>query len=107
MTVSAENPEFDSHSRHSRRARVRLNGGLRQSGGASVGVEILDLSTEGFSIETHMYPGKGVSVWLRLPGLENRHAKVAWRDGIKVGCAFEEPLHPAVLDMIIERSRAA
>ena len=47
----------------------------------------------------------GTDVWLRLPGLEACQAKVAWERGNHVGCAFERPLHPAVLEMIAKRAR--
>jgi hypothetical protein len=31
------------------------------------------------------------------------HAKVAWMSGHLVGCAFERPLHPAVLQMVVRK----
>jgi hypothetical protein len=58
-------------------------------------------------METHLFMTPGTDVWLRLPSLEMRHAKVAWVRGAQVGCAFEAPLSPFVLDLIVERARAA
>jgi len=48
---------------------------------------------------------EGSDVWLRLPGLEPCHAVVAWSKGNFVGCRFERPLHPAVLDMIVRKTK--
>ena len=93
--------------RISPRVDVGLDAGLRQSGASSVSVQIMDLSTHGFRIETHLYLHKGADVWLRLPGLEARHAKVAWVDRNAVGCAFEQPLHEAVLALIVSKARGS
>src|SRR5688572_3529665 len=91
--------------RKSERVPVELGAGLRQRGASGVTVQILDLSTDGFKVATHLdlYPGS--DVWLRLPGLEACHARVMWAEGHYVGCAFLRPLHPAVLDMIIAKGK--
>ena len=74
-------------------------------GGSGVAVRVTDLSTHGFCMETHLLLETGTDVWLRLPSLELRHAKVAWVRGALVGCAFEAPLSPFVVDLIVERDR--
>ena len=91
--------------RKSQRVALALGAGLRQRGGTGVAVEILDLSTDGFRASTHLALEPGTDVWLRLPGLEPYQAQVAWAKGQYVGCAFARPLHPAVLDMIVGRTR--
>jgi hypothetical protein len=90
-------------SRKSRRVALDLGAGLRQRGGTGVSIQILDLSVDGFRASTHLNLPVGADVWLRLPGLEPYQARVAWSKGQYVGCAFERPLHPAVLDMIVKR----
>lgn len=89
--------------RKTERRSVDLDAGLRQRGANGVTVQIVDLSTNGFRASTHLdlYPGK--DVWLKLPGIEALHARVAWAEGHWVGCEFTRPLHPAVLDMIVRR----
>ena len=67
-------------------------------------IQILDLSVDGFRATTHLQLEKGSDVWLRLPGLEPYQAKVMWAKGNFVGCAFERPLHPAVLEMIVKKT---
>jgi len=86
------------------RVPIELNAGLRQRGASAVSVHVRDLSTHGFRIETHLELEIGTDVWLRLPGLEPALAHVMWSEGYHAGCAFERPLHPAVLDMIVKRS---
>lgn len=107
--LSAELSTWTSHSRaqrprRSERIPIDLGAGLRQRGATGVSVRILDLSTHGFRAATHLELMEGMDVWLRLPGLEPLHAKVAWSEGHFVGCAFERALHPAVVDMIIRKS---
>ncbi len=92
--------------RVSERVPIELGAGLRQRGASGVSIQVMDLSTHGFRAATHLELPEGTDVWLRLPGLEPCHAKVAWAKGHFIGCAFERPLHPAVLDMIIRKSRA-
>ncbi len=99
---SAPAPAAQStRSRRAERVAVELGAGLRQRGASGVTVQVVDLSTDGFKAATHLELFVGNDVWLRLPGLEPCHATVMWTEGPMVGCAFERPLHPAVLDMII------
>lgn len=96
----------DQTARKSSRVVVDFSAGLRPRGGtAAVTVHVLDLSVDGFRVDSMLDLQIGMDVWLRLPGLEPIHAKVAWIDGYLAGCAFERPLHPAVLDMIIARTK--
>lgn len=95
----------DKKERSTERVPIEMDAGLRQRGGAGVTVQIMDLSTHGFRIETHLDLQIGADVWLRLPGLESSHATVAWVSGYIAGCKFERPLHPAVLEMVIAKAR--
>ena len=90
--------------RNATRVTVELDAGLRQRGAAAVAAHILDLSTHGFRVETHLGLEVGSPIWLRLPGLEASLAQVMWCEGNLVGCAFDRPLHPAVLDLILRRA---
>ncbi len=91
--------------RKSSRIPVQSVGAIRKPGGSSVKVQILDLSTHGFRVETHLHLSIGASVWVRLPGLESKPAKVVWQRQAQHGCAFDEPLHTAVLAMIVQQAR--
>lgn len=97
-------PQQKKSDRKSQRVALEIGAGLRQRGGTGVAIQILDLSVDGFRASTHLQMEKGSDVWLRLPGLEPYHAKVMWSKGNFIGCAFERPLHPAVLDMIVRKT---
>ncbi len=87
--------------RRADRKSVSVDAGLRQRGASGVGVQVLDLSTHGFRARTHLDLQPGTDVWLKLGTLEPQHARVAWADGLLIGCQFVRPLHPAVLDMLL------
>ena len=93
----------DANGRKAERCGVDIGAGLRQRGASGVTVQILDLSTHGFRASTHLDLQQGADVWLKLPGLEPLHAKVAWSNAHFIGCAFERPLHPAVLQMMVTK----
>lgn len=90
--------------RKSSRLPVDMSAGLRQRGASGVSVQVVDLSAHGFRVASHLELPIGTDVWLRLPGLEPYHATVAWQEGHYIGCAFERPLHAAVVDMIVRRA---
>ncbi len=92
-----------SNGRKAERTHVAMGAGLRQRGASGVTVSILDLSTHGFRASTHLDLQPGTDVWLKLPGLEALHAKVAWSSAHFIGCAFARPLHPAVLQMMVRK----
>lgn len=96
-------PGYDG--RRAPRREVVLGAGLRQRGAHAVTIQIMDLSTHGFRAATHLDLMPGSDVWLKMPGLESMHARVAWMQGHLMGCEFVRPLHPAVLDMVVRAAR--
>ena len=90
--------------RRALRKPVRLKAQLRDRGTTKFEIEVVDLSTTGFRAETGFTLWEGHTVWLTLPGLASLEATVAWRDGFTYGCAFAQPLHPAVFDHIVRLS---
>src|SRR5437764_12454352 len=103
LSVAREPPP--AKGRVSERVPIGMPAGLRQRGAAGVSVQVMDLSTHGFRAATHLQLEEGTDVWLRLPGLEPCHATVAWSKANYIGCRFERPLHPAVLDMIVRKTK--
>jgi len=95
-------PGYDG--RRTERKEVALGAGLRQRGAHAITVQVLDLSTHGFRAATHLDLVPGSDVWLKLPGLESMHSRVAWMQGHLMGCEFVRPLHPAVLQMVVRAS---
>jgi hypothetical protein len=89
--------------RNAERKNCEIGAAMRQRGASGVSVQIIDLSTHGFRASTHLDLQRGSDIWLKLPGLEALHARVAWMNGYLVGCAFVRPLHPAVLQMVVRK----
>lgn len=63
--------------------------------------QILDLSQHGLRLAGMERLRIGESVWITLPGLPPRQAKVVWTDRFEAGCVFAEPLHAAVFEAIL------
>jgi hypothetical protein len=105
LSVTSDAAGERPRSRASERVTIEMGAGLRQRGASGVSIMVMDLSTHGFRASTHLELAQGTDVWLRLPGLEPCHATVAWSKGQFIGCAFERPLHPAVLEMIVRKSK--
>ena len=103
LSIASEPPS--PKGRASERVPLEVAAGLRQRGASGVSVQVMDLSIHGFRAATHLELAEGSDVWLRLPGLEPCHAVVAWSKGNFIGCRFERPLHPAVLDMIVRKTK--
>ena len=90
--------------RAAKRLRVAMAAGFRETLTRKVLVNIYDLSTDGFRIETYLGVHEGKLVWLTLPGLEPREAEVVWVKDDFVGCRFKYPLHDAVIQMVTASS---
>jgi hypothetical protein len=106
MTLTGElSTQSGYDGRRAARTDVVLGAGLRQRGAHAITVQIMDLSTHGFRAATHLELEPGSDVWLKMPGLESMHARVAWMRGHLMGCEFVRPLHPAVLDMVVRAAR--
>ena len=104
MATAAQINVGTSENRKARRVRLPLVAGFRESRMSKVPVDVFDLSTDGFRVETFMGVHSDATVWLTLPGLEAQEARVVWLRGDYVGCKFVRPLHPAVFQMIAKNS---
>lgn len=67
--------------------------------------QIIDVSINGFRLESFMKLNDGDDLWIMLPGFEGRRARVIWTRMHESGCVFERPLHPAILDHILKISQ--
>lgn len=85
------------------RVSVRIPATLRPSGERGFSVTVLDISIAGFSCEALTGAHPGTLCWLTLPGLQGQQAEVMWNNGQVVGCAFDQLLNQAVLDLVIAR----
>jgi hypothetical protein len=90
--------------RRASRVRIILPVGVRRPGSHKAGVELRDLSTHGFRAEVFERLSPNDKLWLKLPGVEGWEARVAWVRGDEIGCEFLQPLHPAVVNIILAQA---
>lgn len=92
-----------SDARRTLRSAVNVEGEIREQGGYRLTVRVVDLSVTGFRCETGSPPSVGARVFLRLPGFGGFESMVKWRNDNGYGCAFVQPLHASVRDLLVTR----
>ena len=97
--MSHENPNQDPR----RSARIVLSAEvkLRRAGQSGYRVKIHDVSPEGCKAEFVERPQMDEHVWVKFEGLDALGAIVCWVHGFEVGLEFENPIHPAVFNMLV------
>lgn len=98
--------DLDRKIRTAERAYVQMSVKVRRPGETWFSSRIADVSVSGFRLQSFMKLTPGSELWIMLPGFEGRRASVLWTRAHESGCAFERPLHPAVLDHVIKLSEA-
>jgi hypothetical protein len=90
--------------RSAERAGVVLICEVRQGVRPWTQARLEDLSPGGFRIARLAGPRMELPLRIRIPGMQLLSAEIRWvRDGA-VGCAFAEPLHPAVFEHIVRNA---
>lgn len=64
-----------------------------------------DLSPSGFRIAGLAQPSLTLPLSIRIPGMQLLTAKIRWETGNQVGCEFVQPLHVAVFEHLVRKSR--
>ena len=88
------------------RHETAMKGVLNCSHGSRLKIDIVDLSTGGFSAElgkNAVLDSTGFEV--NLGGLEPLGAELRWAGRTDAGFRFQRPLHPAVFDHLVERNK--
>ena len=85
------------------RTEVSAEVGLRSIGRNSFRVRVFDLSSSGCKVELVERPAVGDAVSVKFDGLDVLEANVAWVEGPHAGLTFKNPIHPAVLDLLLRR----
>lgn len=96
--------DVDRKARLAERSYVQIGVRFRRPGETWFSSRIADVSVTGFRLQSFMKLTCGSELWVMLPGFEGRRARVLWTRGHEAGCAFERPLHPAILDHIVKLS---
>lgn len=89
--------------RRTSRVQVTAEVGLRAQGRNSYRVSLYDLSTDGCSVELVERASVGDRMSVKFEALELLEADVCWVKGHRAGLMFKNRLHPAVLELLLER----
>ena len=89
--------------RHAGRVDVPGEVAVRAPGRKNYRVRILDLSTDGCRVHLIERPSIGELMMIKFEGLEVMDADVCWVEGHTAGLKFDRPIHPAVLDLLVQR----
>lgn len=89
--------------RRAERAEVSMTADLRNSVHPYHPVDVADLSVFGIRLETWAKHDPADRALIRLPSLAGIPARLVWSRDCQFGFAFETPLHPAVLDLLVRR----
>lgn len=74
-----------------RRINVRFEATLIEEDGCRIPVEVLDVSSSGFRIETNAELVVEAEVMLQIPRSEAMRAKICWTRGTEAGGIFLDP----------------
>lgn len=77
---------------------VNLAAHLRDGDIRVVAVQVTDLCADGCRLSGDLNLEQATRVWLRIPGITPRPARVAWTKRDEAGCTFDHPISEAVLD---------
>ncbi len=99
--------DYDRKGRVAERRHVQIAVKVRRPGETWFSSRITDVSVSGFRLQSFMKLTIGNDIWIMLPGFEGRRARVTWTHAHESGCAFERPLHPAILDHVVRLSLQA
>lgn len=86
--------------RRSRRAPVSFDAGIGRGGLDRALCRVADLSIHGARILTYSALRRGQEIWLNLPGVGPRIARVARADEFEAGLDFETPLTEDEFDLL-------
>lgn len=89
--------------RGSERVPVGDHVSVRRFGGFPFDCRLWDVSLGGCKVELVEAATPNDRVIARLRGLEPFGARIAWTDDRSAGLSFDRPMHPAVMDHLLER----
>jgi hypothetical protein len=70
-------------------------------------IDVDSLDSRSVSFESYAPLRLGTLLWVVLPGLEGWPARIVANEGYRFTCEFTQPLHPAVLERILNAARGS
>lgn len=95
-TDKTRQPSVRGANRINFKAVVKFRSGTRRAD-----VQVHDVSIQGVRISVVHSLKVGDRLYIKLPKIESTEAVVAWVKEFELGCKFVQPLHPAVLEMLM------
>jgi hypothetical protein len=89
--------------RKAERLDIRAEASLRRSGRLSYRVAAYDVTRFGCRSEFIERPTIYERVWMKFDGLDAIESTVCWIEGSSLGMMYNNPVHPAVFDMLMAR----
>ena len=101
MIAAEFEPAIANGRRRSPRAPVSLDARLGRGGLDRALCKITDLSRHGIRLQTFSAVRAGSLIWLTMPTLSPRAARVVRADDFEAGCEFLDPLDQDEFDALI------
>jgi hypothetical protein len=95
--------EQQHRARKSRRVALDAEVLMRRLGRAKYRLRMFDISPEGCKVELVERPTIGEHLFIKFEGLEVLEAEVCWVEKSCAGLRFQNAIHPAVFDLILQR----
>ena len=101
-------PEQAKQQVERRASRIEVPGtiGLKALGRNTFRVRIFNVGTDGCKVELVERPSIGDVMLVKFDGLDAVDSEVIWLDGHIAGLKFANPIHAAVLDLLLQRLAA-
>ncbi len=110
LVFDPEESDGDEQAAHRERRSERVpliaDVTFRRLGKLSYRVRVFDASTHGCKVEYIEQPSIEELVRIRFEGLQPLDARTCWIEGNQAGLEFEQPIHPAVFDLLVARMLA-
>lgn len=108
MQSDARSHEPPAHvQREVERLPVILNARMKRFGRGGYDVPVSDVSGAGCKVEFADRPDVGETVSIKFDGLDSLEATVRWVAERNCGLDFIHPIHPAILEMLLQRNSGA
>ncbi|NIJ18545.1 hypothetical protein FHS95_000214 [Sphingomonas naasensis] len=86
--------------RRSVRAPVSLDARIGRDGLGRALCKVVDLSVRGARLQTYSELRVGAMIWLALPRIGPRAARIVWVHDFEAGLEFERPLTPQAFEAL-------
>ncbi len=96
-------PAEQHRARKSRRVALEAEVLMRRLGRAKYRLRVFDISPEGCKVELVERPKIGEHLFIKFEGLEVLEAEVCWVEKSYAGLRFQNAIHPAVFDLMLQR----